>query len=117
MSITFLTVMLYIIPYFLIKNIIISQCFCNNFNNYISNFIYIVYLLISILVYNYFKNQKSLFSIKLMYSNHSQMEFIGLISIFLTSILRGYSTIQCIFNYMVHPYILGGKKLHIFNII
>ena len=60
-------------------------------------------------VYDFFKtgDEFNYYNFSLLLRNDAKMEFITLISIIFTSLLSGYSSIQCIFNYLIHPYFLG----------
>lgn len=74
-------------------------------------FSYILYLFTTCLLYTYFKGDKYKWYSLIFYFEF-KMEFIALISIIFTSVFSGYSSVQCIFNYLIHPYCLGGKLMY-----
>lgn len=101
----YLVVMVYILPLCIIREVCKNVFFNRNYLEKLAIIILcFVYVLISNMLYNFFKGYDySLFSLGF----ENQIEFIVLISIIFTSLFSGYSSIQCIFNYLIHPYVLG----------
>lgn len=100
----FIIVMYYLIPYHLIRHFMTKtdrkyQVLNDLFT--ISGFV--VYLLLSNEILYYFKEgDKRFFTFFI--KSETLIEFFSLISILFTAILSGYSSMQCIFIYLLYPH-------------
>lgn len=99
--------MYYIIPFY----IILYSIKRNDNKCSLSQFLkYSLYILFSNVLYDFFKGNE-IFSLNLIFNIEFLMEFVSLISIIFTSILNAYSSIQSIFNYIIHPYFLNVNSV------
>lgn len=102
----FSIIMFYILPFFMIKTL------SSRTYKKITYILFTIYLLGSCIIYNQYKKREFLNdALYLLINNEYIEEYIGIISILITSILSGYSNIQCIFNYIIHPYVLDVNSI------
>lgn len=104
--------MYFVIPYYMVKHSVINSDNIDDDNTLITKvkiiLLYTTYIVSSSFFYSFFKGEKKDWFTLILYSD-AKMEFIALISIIFTSLFSGYSSMQCVFNYLIHPYCLGGK--------